>query len=107
MNLTKHWAAQLDDYVIDLAWSPTGAQLAAASAAGPVSLFIAVNGARLHELPGNPDGNNCLAWQPRPENQSPKPETAPSLATGGQDGAVIFWDPIAGQHTATPALGTA
>ena len=22
MNLTKHWAAQLDDYVIDLAWSP-------------------------------------------------------------------------------------
>jgi hypothetical protein len=28
MNLTKHWTAQLDDYVIDLAWSPhSGFQL--------------------------------------------------------------------------------
>ena len=31
MELTKHWAAQLDDYVIDLAWSPDGSLLAAAS----------------------------------------------------------------------------
>jgi len=36
MQLTKHWAAQLDDYAIDLAWSPDGSQLAAASSAGPV-----------------------------------------------------------------------
>ena len=52
MELTKHWAAQLDDYVIDLAWSPDGSRLAAASAAGPVRLLAAGEGALLHELAG-------------------------------------------------------
>jgi WD40 repeat protein len=98
MQLTKHWAATLDDYAIDLAWAPEGNLLAAASAAGPVALFAATDGARRHELPGHTDGTNCLAWQP----------TAPALlATGGQDGAVKFWDATAGQHTATARLGPA
>jgi WD40 repeat protein len=95
MQLTKHWAATLDDYAIDLAWSPDGTRLAAASAAGPVSLFAAADGARLQELPGHGDGTNCLAWQPG----------AALLATGGQDGAVKLWDAAAGQQTATVALG--
>lgn len=98
MNLTKHWAAVLDDYVIDLAWSPDGTQLAAASASGPVSLFESVKGAKLHELPGHTDGTNCLAW---------KPSAQTTLATGGQDGAVKLWDTTAGQHTATAELGSA
>ena len=97
MQLTKHWAATLDDYAIDLAWSPDGALLAAASAAGPVSLFAAADGARRHAFPGHHHGTNCLAWQPG----------SATLATGGQDGAVKFWDAAAGQHTATAALGTA
>jgi WD40 repeat protein len=97
MQLTKHWAGQLDDYAIDLAWAPDGTILAAASAAGPVSLFAAADGARLHDLPGHDHGTNCLAWAP----------TGVSLATGGQDGAVKFWDAAAGQHTATAALGSA
>ena len=46
MQLTKHWAATLDDYAIDLAWAPDGHLLAAASAAGPVSLFATTDGAR-------------------------------------------------------------
>jgi len=104
MNLTKHWAAQLDDYVIDLAWSPDGARLAAASASGPVSLFAAADGARSHDLPGHPDGTNCLAWQPQLQTQNSKPKTPPLLATGGQDGTVKFWDTAAGQHTATAEL---
>ncbi len=100
MQLTKHWAASLDDYAIDLAWSPDGSQLAAASAAGPVFLFAATDGARRHLLPGHTDGTNCLAWQPA--------SAAPSLlATGGQDGAVKFWDAANGQHTANAALGSA
>ncbi len=114
MNLTKHWAAVLDDYVIDLAWSPDGTQLAAASAAGPVSIFQLRDGARLHDLPGHDDGTNCLAWKPAPatpasaSNLHPSPFTPhSSLATGGQDGAVKFWDTIAGQHTATAELGNA
>lgn len=98
MNLTKHWAAQLDDYVIDLAWSPEGTTLAAASAAGPVTLFAAGDGAVRHALPGHDDGANCLAWQPG---------SSVVLATGGQDGLVKFWDATAGQHTVSAHLGGA
>lgn len=133
MQLTKHWAAQLDDYAIDLAWSPDGPLLAAASSAGPISLYAATDGRRLHELPGHSAGTNCLAWQPSTQvtgdsNQEPTASTSspvpglpspvsclPSpvsrprppalLATGGQDGSVKFWDALAGQHTATANLG--
>ena len=100
MQLTKHWAGQLDDYAIDLAWSPDGLRLAAASAAGGLSIFATDSGARVHDLPGHDDGTNCLAWQPQTG-------PVPLLASGGQDGAVKFWDTIAGQHTATAKLGTA
>ena len=108
MQLTKHWATQLDDYTIDLAWNPTGTQLAAASSAGPVSLFIATDGRRLHERPGHPAGTNCLAWQPASDSSAAQLSTLSSpllLATGGQDGSVKFWDALAGQHTATANLG--
>ena len=122
MQLTKHWAGQLDDYAIDLAWSPNGTQLAAASAAGPVTIFAAEDGARQHELPGHENGTNVLAWQPsasRPIGTaaesaatsdpaaSRRLHAAATLATGGQDGAVKFWDAAAGQHTGTAKLGTA
>lgn len=117
MQLTKHWAAILDDYAIDLAWSPDGTRLAAASAAGPVSLLAADDGARGAELPGHDNGTNCLAWMPAPPTADGGRQTAdpssvlrpPSsiLATGGQDGAVKFWDTAAGQHTATARLGPA
>ena len=128
MQLTKHWAAVLEDYVIDLAWSPDGACLAAAAASGPVALFAPADGARRHELPGHENGTNCLAWAP-PARKSevrmkkedvvqPSEKTDPTssffpltsslcLATGGQDGAVKFWDAAAGQHTATANLGSA
>ncbi len=118
MQLTKHWAVPLDDYAIDLAWSPDGSLLAAASAAGPVSLFAGADGARRHLLPGHDQGTNCLAWAPA-SGSSSRPSSAGAtadqlsslnpqliLATGGQDGAVKFWDALAGQHTATAALGS-
>lgn len=98
MELTKHWAAQLDDYAIDLAWAPDGAQLAAASAAGPVSVFRTPDGVQAHLLPGHEDGTNCLAWRPG--------SSAALLATGGQDGAVKLWDAAAGQHVASTNLGS-
>jgi WD40 repeat protein len=135
MNLTKAWVAQLDDYVIDLAWSPDGRLLAAASAAGPLNLFDGANGAKLHELPGHQDGTNCLAWGPCviAESGTPKPDCfipnsaveAESacwrsplqgaevstvefgfiLASGGQDGHVRFWDSIKGTQTAETDTG--
>src|SRR3954466_6448323 len=98
MELTKHWAATLDDYIIDLAWSSDGALLAAASAAGPISLFAAIDGARRHELPGHDGGTNCLAWS-APSVLKSEISDLKLLATGGQDGTVKFWDATAGQHT--------
>jgi WD40 repeat protein len=108
MQLTKHWAANLDDYAIDLAWSPDGTRLAAASAAGPISLFAAGDGAKQHELPGHENGTNAIAWQPLARNDQPSAISGQLvLASGGQDGAVKFWDAVAGQHTATAPLGSA
>ncbi len=97
MNLTKHWAALLDDYVIDLAWSPDGSLLAAASAAGPLSLFRGSDGAELRDLPGHPDGTNALAWKPG--------QGSTLLATGGQEGCVKFWDGASAQHIHTAEVG--
>jgi WD40 repeat protein len=97
MELLKHWAATLDDYTIDLAWSPDGTQLAAASAAGGITLYAALDGAIQHSLPGHDDGANCLAWSP----------DGTALATGGQDGLVKLWDPSAGQHVTSVEMGGA
>lgn len=97
MQLTKTWADALDDYIIDLAWSPDSAHLAAASQAGSLYLFDGATGKNRCELPGHEEGANCLAWSP----------TSPTLlASGGQDGAVKFWDAAVGQHLATTKLGS-
>jgi len=100
MQLNKTWAAQLDDYVIDLAWSHDGAHLAAASQAGPLHLFAGATGDGRRELPGHAEGANCLAFAPNPGSTA-------LLASGGQDGTVKFWDAAAGQHLATAELGSA
>jgi len=109
MNLTKLWAAVLDDYVIDLAWSPDGTQLAAAAASGPVSIFKSADGAKLHLLPGHDDGTNCLAWKPAAAalKSEVSDHKSTTLATGGQDGKVKLWDTSAGQHTGSAELGNA
>lgn len=97
MQLTKFWAATLDDYVIDLAWSADGSLLAAASGSGPMAIFARADGARRHDLPGHEGGTNGLGWGPA---------AMPGiLASGGQDGTVKFWDAQAGQHTASVELG--
>jgi len=96
MQFAKHWAATLDDYVIDLAWSPDGSLLAAASAAGGITVYDAANGAVKHALSGHENGANCLAWSGNG-----------LLATGGQDGCVRLWDASSGKQTAEVKLGHA
>ncbi len=96
MNFSKHWAATLDDYAIDLAWSPDGTLLAVASAAGGITLHDAATGAVRHALAGHADGANALAWSGNS-----------LLATGGQDGCVRFWDAATGKQTAEAKLGNA
>jgi WD40 repeat protein len=107
MQLTKHWAASLDDYVIDLAWSPDGSLLAAASAAGPITLFAATDGAKRHDLPGHDDGTNAMAFAPSSQEAGAGTSSSLLLASGGQDGTVKFWDATAGQHANTAKLGSA
>jgi WD40 repeat protein len=107
MNFAKHWAAILDDYAIDLAWSPGGALLAAASAAGGITLFDAATGAVRHTLPGHADGTKCLAWMPVTSSQPSALGSQLLLASGGQDGCVRFWDATTGQQTAEAKLGNA
>lgn len=111
-ELTKHWAATLDDYIIDLAWAPDGAALAAASAAGPIVLFDALDGRRRHEIAGHDDGTNVLRWEPRAAlAQAPGapdgPQSVATLVSGGQDGSVKFWDAATGQQTGAVGLGSA
>lgn len=112
MNFAKHWAATLDDYAIDLAWSPDGSTLAVASAAGGITIYEAANGAVKHAFHGHENGANCLAWMPLavagvadPGPGSASPATI--LATGGQDGCVRYWDAATGLQTAEAKLGNA
>lgn len=100
MSLGKHWAATLDDYVIDLAWSPDGSLLAAASAAGGITLFDAASGTIRQTLPGHEDGANCLAWRPAPQEEQ-------LLASGGQDGKVRLWRGGNGAPAGEASLGSA
>jgi len=118
MELVKHWAAQLDDYVIDLAWSPDGEDepptsgapnekdcvLATASAAGPISLYDAESGALRHTLSGHDSGTNCIAWQPFFRGEGSALTCPALLASGGQEPHVKFWNATNGHHCATAKL---
>lgn len=97
MIFAKHWAATLDDYVIDLAWSPDGRTLAVVAQSGTVTLHDAATGAIRHKLAGHADGANAVALNP----------TGGELATGGQDGCVKFWSAATGAELAETNLGGA
>lgn len=97
MIFAKHWAATLDDYAIDLAWSPDGTTLAAAAQSGVITLHDAATGTVRGTLPGHEDGTNVLAWSP----------DGTLLASGGQDGAVKLWHATSGAQIAATSLGSA
>lgn len=92
MELVKQWAASLDDYVIDLAWSPAGDYLAVASAAGPIVVFGGRDGSNRASFEGHEGGTNVLAW------------SAPGLVSGGQDGRIVWRDVVANQDSHTFAF---
>ncbi len=97
MIFAKHWAATLDDYAIDLAWSPDGTTLAAAAQSGAITLHDAATGTVRGTLSGHEDGTNVVAWSP----------DGTLLASGGQDGAVKIWNSTTGAQVAATGLGSA
>ena len=72
----------LDDFVLDVAWSPDGAQLAVLGGEGGVYLAdVAQSKLTATPIGAHLLGGLALAWQPK---QS-------SFVTSGQDGHVIRW----------------
>jgi WD40 repeat protein len=81
--------ADLDDYVVECAWSPDGQSLAIAGGEGKVALARATDG----KLAIDSIGEHLLGvltavWQPR----------ANVFATSGQDSAVALWDGATGKE---------
>ncbi|MBA3699717.1 MAG: WD40 repeat domain-containing protein [Planctomycetes bacterium] len=86
-ELVVQWHADVGDHVQDLAWSPDGELLVAATISGPVFLYRGPDFVR--EIPAHRDGTNSICWSP----------DGRSFATGGIDGTIRLWD------TAGLALG--
>lgn len=79
---------RLDDYIVDLAWSPDARRLAVAGGEG--KLFLAQFDADLRtreslavrELAGHGLGTLAVAWQGQGD----------AFASSGQDGRIVWWD---------------
>ena len=91
------WRQPLGDHVIAIGWSTDGSTVAAASVAGPVSLFDVSTGSPKHTLRGHGFGTTALSWHPDDKR----------LATAGQDGKVRLWDAQSGTEIATLDGGAA
>ncbi len=79
--------AQLDDYVVDVAWSPDSTAIAVAGGEGQVALG-AFSGAALtlRHIGAHAIGTLAVVWQPRSAHAG-----GDRFATSGQDGAVVIW----------------
>ena len=88
-QLRETWAATIGDHVIDLAWSPDGRYIAAASVLGPVTIFEGRRRAVIHAFEGHEFGTMSIAWRP----------DSKVLATAGQDGKIRLWNMTTGKAT--------
>ncbi len=90
------WRTDIGGYVSDLAFSPDGKSVAAASVEGPVRI-LDVSGTVRHGLDGHSFGTTTLSW--RPDSRS--------LASSGQDGKVRLWEAVRGEEKAALDGGSA
>lgn len=72
----------LDEYIIDLDWSPSGDYLAVITASGQIALKNMKSNGFWNELGRHKHGANSMQWHPDDA----------LLASGGQDGKLILWD---------------
>jgi WD40 repeat protein len=90
------WHGKLDDFNTNLAWSPDGKQLAAASVSGQVAIYDAAQGRAIHLFEqAHADGCDALAWRP----------DGKALATAGRDGTWKLWDTTEGKILAEHEAG--
>ena len=87
LQLRENWTATISDHVIDLAWSPDGRYVAAASVLGPVIIFEGRRRAVIHAFKGHEFGTMSIAWRP----------DSKVLASAGQDGKIRLWDMTTGE----------
>ena len=76
---------ELDDYALDLRWSPDGRHLAALPSTGKPKIIDLKKGGFL-EVPAHRGGNGSIAWSP----------DGALLAIFGQDGILRLHDPVTG-----------
>ena len=87
LQLRENWTATISDHVIDMAWSPDGRFIAAASVLGPVTVFEGRRRAVIHDFKGHEFGTMSIAWRP----------DSKVLASAGQDGKIRLWDMASGE----------
>lgn len=86
-SLKELWHLEVGDYVIDLAWSPSGKQLALATVEGQVVMVDQANAKGVgRPLGSHPGGAASVAWR----------FDGKELATAGHDGTIKVWNPTNG-----------
>lgn len=94
--LSESWYAVLDDYVIDLAWSPDGSRLAAVTVEGAVFLIEDHGDSSQFWLVGqHAGGANSVSWR----------HDGVEFATAGHDGLARIWDGSSGQELSSLEAG--
>lgn len=84
--------AKLDDYVVDVAWSPDSTAIAVAGGEGRVALASFTGDAlSLRTVGEHPMGTLAVCWQPRSAQGG-----GDRFATSGQDGALALWSAAGG-----------
>lgn len=79
---------KLDDYIVDVAWSPDSSALAAIGGEGRVALAqFAGESLTARTLGEHMMGALALSWQPRSATAR-----GDRFATSGQDGALVLWN---------------
>ena len=86
--LTESWYVSLEDYIIDLAWSPDASKLAAVTVEGAVLLIDDKGDSAHFKQVGQHDGGaNSLSWR----------HDGAEFATAGHDGLSRVWDGSSGE----------
>lgn len=86
-------STRLDDYVVDIAWSPDGRQLAIAGGEGKVVLAEFADGSLATRTVGEHGmGTLAVAWQPQAAGAGSR-----LFASSGQDSALNLWNAATGE----------